>query len=334
MIGYLEGILARTIEGAPSVKPRVTGFFEPPSDRGEASVETEVAPPIAPLNAVEAPDGTDAFPARFASEPLASFSSAPPPRAELEVSRRDGVDLRLEDRRPVEASESVIAPAGPRVPLSSPPEPGAVPVAATPASRPSPQPRPKRAPVEPSFREAPVPSLVQTAPLWPGNVDTSSTPAPLARETSGASGSVAKSPLASSPLSAPLEGPAPATMPQPASPARSAARGSTRSERVAPESIERAPMSMLTRRRPDFARETSERTFESSLARGAPSPNFGDGSNHDSSRGSREAPTLSVTIGRVEVRAVTTPAPAKRPPGPAQRLSLDAYLAGRRERRS
>jgi hypothetical protein len=39
------------------------------------------------------------------------------------------------------------------------------------------------------------------------------------------------------------------------------------------------------------------------------------------------APTIRVTIGRVEVRAVTpTPAPSRKPARPAPRMSLDEYL--------
>jgi hypothetical protein len=333
MTGYLDGILARAVEGVSSVRPRVTGFFEPPSAGGEASVETEVAAPIAPHSAMEAEDRAGAFSAGIASEPRAALPPVPAPRAEREVSRRDGADLRLDARRRVEVSESAIEPTRTRVPLPSPADLDGVPLAAAQASRPSPSPQPQRASLEPSFREALVPSFVRNVPRRHGDMDAPSAPAPNAREEAGASGSVSRSMLGSSPLFAPFEDPAPATMPRPAALAPSLARGLLHIERAAPHSVERTPMSTLTHRRPDVAREARERTFESSFARGAVSPDFGGRSDGYASRGSREAPTLSVTIGRVEIRAVTTPAPAKRPPTPAQRLSLDVYLAGRRERR-
>lgn len=46
-----------------------------------------------------------------------------------------------------------------------------------------------------------------------------------------------------------------------------------------------------------------------------------------------EAPTLQVTIGRVEVRAVTPPTPSSKPSSPRPVLSLGDYLKQRQERR-
>ncbi|WP_320045523.1 hypothetical protein [uncultured Desulfobacter sp.] len=60
------------------------------------------------------------------------------------------------------------------------------------------------------------------------------------------------------------------------------------------------------------------------------------GSPHPLSAPSEPAqPTIQVTIGRVEVRAVTPPAPPARPPrpAPAPSLALDDYLKQRREGR-
>lgn len=44
-------------------------------------------------------------------------------------------------------------------------------------------------------------------------------------------------------------------------------------------------------------------------------------------------PTVHVTIGRVEIRAVTAPAPPSRPAAAARAMSLDEYLAERNQRR-
>ena len=44
-------------------------------------------------------------------------------------------------------------------------------------------------------------------------------------------------------------------------------------------------------------------------------------------------PTVHVTIGRVEIRAVTAPAPPTRPASAARTMSLDEYLAERNQRR-
>jgi hypothetical protein len=337
MTGYLDGILARGFAGTPSVAPRLTGLFEPPSGRGEASVETVAEPPTASGSTEAAPDQAGASLERFASERFAGAdigTLAPSPLAEREALPANAL-LPIDDPRKLEASLREREPARPAVPLESTAAPTAAVFAAGSVAEPSPSRPPGRGGLEPGRRHE---AATPTAPAAPSRRGDADAHGPLAappfvpeRVRSSGPAPISSAAVASHP--APFESPALAAVPRLAAPARPAARREAHAEQPAQLSDGRAPLApLLTLRRPDGARQATEPAFESALARASASPHFGS-SDHSPGRGSREGPTLSVTIGRVEVRAVMAPEPVKRAPAPAQRLSLDAYLAGRRARR-
>jgi len=292
MSDYLDNLVAKSRGLAKAVEPRLTSLFEPPQPSGQ-------------FNAAPWSRDQEAAPAepRLGME-LTRDSPTDPPRGDapaepsLSVSRREASgDSRLQPPDRVTARTKEVS----RPPMLIPPRPAA-PIVAGDASGPA-QPR--------AEGDRPVANERAGRRSTPGKESPPPTPARLA-EQQGVGRQIEPTARA-----API-------MP-PITPVVTSAGGTPQPNAAAPTLIESAapaspttlliaPIAVPARgtRQPDSAAPTMPATTELAAER-------------------EQAPTIKITIGRVDVRAVMPAPPAPRP-APARRdpqLSLDDYLKRR-----
>ena len=344
MSDYLTNLAARTLNRAPSVQPRHALLFEPPQpDASEPS--SQLSPPatahgdatfspVTPSDANPRESAAQSFPPRATPRSAAHDADSP-------LTGSHGLEPPSAGRL-IEPSPSLTIPITPTIPTPTSPS------VSTPGALETDMPRTSVTPASESYasdetrRRSNAPSSADETRAAFGSELSTATPSPDSRLTTAMHGDVtgtmhpAKRRTTGASAAGAIDADASAASVQPV--ARSVdvaaqhSSGQSDALRPSPPGL-LAPSLPVTSARDDapalstrVARDDAESVATGGAMRLRPRVELPARADDDGASKREAAPTIHVSIGRIEVRAVAPPAPQPAPARPAPAMSLDEYL--------